>query len=72
MKSVFVLLIVAVIGIMVPTVFAATDDYSSQVFPPHFHDELTVSINSEDPIMISLQDSEKTNIMSHVDRKSVV
>jgi len=67
LKTVFyiTLLVVAMFGLMVPSGFAASDS-NAGMFPPHIHDEIKISINSEEPIVVYLKDNEIKNIEAHV------
>jgi hypothetical protein len=59
LKTVFyiTLLVVAMFGLTVPSVFAASSN-STGIFPPHIHDEIKISINSEEPIVVYVKDNE--------------
>ena len=35
-------------------------------FPPHLHDEIKISLNSEEPIIVHVKDNEIKNIQAHV------
>jgi len=39
---------------------------TDQFFPPHIHDEIKISINSEEPIIVYVKDNEIKNIQAHV------
>jgi hypothetical protein len=67
LKPVFIIALVAVsmIGLMVPSVFAASGN-STGIFPPHIHDEIKISINSEEPIVVYVQENEIKNIEAHI------
>ncbi len=66
MKPVFIIAIVAVsmIGLMVPSVFV--NSHETNAIPPHIHDEIKISINSEEPIVVYVKDNEIKNIETHV------
>jgi hypothetical protein len=42
------------------------DNKSSSQYPPHIHDEVTVSINSDDTFVLDVKDTDITNISANV------
>ena len=62
-------LIVGGSGIVIQDSFA---DYDNERWSPHIHNEIKVSINSEEPVVIHISDNEIRNIQTNVGDKIAV